>query len=106
MTSVYWNILKRCICISTDAGRMYRPLLIVDYDVNTYKSELRINKILKEKKLSWKEFIHNKKSSRNKISIKCLIYLKINLCRQKQTYFTTKMRINRLLRNFYQLMNL
>ena len=60
MTAIYWNILKRCICINTDAGRMYRPLLIVDYDEKTNKSELRINKILKEKKLTWKEFIKNK----------------------------------------------
>ena len=60
MTSVYWNILKRCICISTDAGRMYRPLLIVDYDKNTNKCELRINKILREKKLTWSEFIKGK----------------------------------------------
>ena len=60
MTSVYWNILKRCICISTDAGRMYRPLLIVDYDHNTNKCELRIKKILREKKLTWNEFIKDK----------------------------------------------
>jgi DNA-directed RNA polymerase beta subunit len=60
MTSVYWNILKRCICISTDAGRMYRPLLIVDYDDKTHKTELRINRILREKKMSWKEFAKGK----------------------------------------------
>jgi len=60
MTSVYWNILKRCICISTDAGRMYRPLLIVDYDEKTNKCELRLNKILREKKLTWNEFIKGK----------------------------------------------
>ena len=60
MTSVYWNILKRCICISTDAGRMYRPLLIVDYDDNTNKCELRIKRILREKKLTWNEFIKDK----------------------------------------------
>ena len=60
MTSVYWNILKRCICISTDAGRMYRPLLIVDYDPITYKCELRIHRILREKNLSWNEFIKGK----------------------------------------------
>jgi DNA-directed RNA polymerase II subunit RPB2 len=60
MTSVYWNILKRCICISTDAGRMYRPLLIVDYDHDNNKCELRIKKILREKKLTWSEFIKGK----------------------------------------------
>lgn len=60
MTSVYWNILKRCICISTESGRMYRPLLIVDYDKKTHSCELRIHRILREKKLSWKEFTNNK----------------------------------------------
>lgn len=60
MTSVYWNILKRCICISTDAGRMYRPLLIVDFDKTTDKCELRLNRILREKKLTWKEYIKGK----------------------------------------------
>ena len=60
MTSVYWNILKRCICISTDAGRMYRPLLIVDFDETTNKCELRLNRILREKKLTWKEYVKGK----------------------------------------------
>jgi DNA-directed RNA polymerase beta subunit len=60
MTAIYWNILKRCICINTDAGRMYRPLLIVDYDKETNTSELRLNKILRTKNISWKEFIKNK----------------------------------------------
>uniref|UniRef100_A0A6C0CDY3 DNA-directed RNA polymerase n=1 Tax=viral metagenome TaxID=1070528 RepID=A0A6C0CDY3_9ZZZZ len=60
MTSVYWNILKRCICISTESGRMYRPLLIVDYDEKTHRCELRINRILREKKMTWKEFTNNK----------------------------------------------
>lgn len=61
MTSVYWNILKRCICISTEAGRMYRPLLIVDFDEKTNKCELRLNRILREKKLTWKEYSKDKK---------------------------------------------
>lgn len=60
MTSVIWNILKRGIIISTEAGRMYRPLLIVDFDEKTQKSELRIIKILKEKGINWNEFIKNK----------------------------------------------
>jgi DNA-directed RNA polymerase beta subunit len=60
MTSVYWNILKRCICISTDAGRMYRPLLIVDYDEKNNKCELRIKRILREKNLTWNQFIKDK----------------------------------------------
>ena len=60
MTSVIWNILKRSIIISTEAGRMYRPLLIVDYDENIQKCELRIIKLLKEKGLSWNQFIKDK----------------------------------------------
>ena len=60
MTSIIWNILKRGIIISTEAGRMYRPLLIVDYDEKTHKCELRISKILREKKITWKEFIKDK----------------------------------------------
>jgi DNA-directed RNA polymerase beta subunit len=60
MTSIIWNIMKKGIIISTEAGRMYRPLLIVDYDENTKKSELRINRILKEKQITWKEFIKDK----------------------------------------------
>jgi len=60
MTSIIWDILKKAIIISTEAGRMYRPLLIVDYDkINEY-SELRIIKILKEKGITWEEFIKDK----------------------------------------------
>ncbi len=61
MTSIVWNILKRAIIISTEAGRMYRPLLIVDYDETTGQSELRIVKILKEKNITWNEYIKDKK---------------------------------------------
>jgi len=60
MTSIIWNILKRGIIISTEAGRMYRPLLIVDFDETTQTNELRIIKILKEKGITWNEFIKDK----------------------------------------------
>jgi len=60
MTSIIWNILKKAIIISTEAGRMYRPLLIVDYDNNTKKPELRIIKVLREKGITWNEFIKDK----------------------------------------------
>jgi DNA-directed RNA polymerase beta subunit len=60
MTSVVWNIKNRMIIISTEAGRMYRPLLIVDYDSKTGKRELRIHKILREKGLTWAEFNKDK----------------------------------------------
>ena len=60
MTSIIWNISQRYITISTEAGRMYRPLLIADYDEEKGKCYLRINKILKEKNMKWKDFIKNK----------------------------------------------
>lgn len=60
MTSVIWNIKGRSIIISTEAGRMYRPLFIVDYDKNTGKKELRINRILREKNMTWEEYNKNK----------------------------------------------
>lgn len=60
MTSVVWNIKHRVITISTEAGRMYRPLMIVDYDPKTNKRELRIERILREKNISWEEFNKDK----------------------------------------------
>ena len=60
MTSVVWNIKNRMIVISTEAGRMYRPLLIVDYDEKTGKRELRIHKMLREKGLKWTEYNKDK----------------------------------------------
>jgi len=60
MTSIIWDICHRYISISTEAGRMYRPLLIVDNDPKTSKSYLRIAKILKDKNITWNEFIKNK----------------------------------------------
>ena len=60
MTSIVWNIIHRYISISTEAGRMYRPLLIVDYDKTKNKSELRINRILREKNITWNEYIKDK----------------------------------------------
>ena len=60
MTSIVWNILKRGIIISTEAGRMYRPLLIVDYDEKTKKTELRVIKVLREKGISWAQYIKDK----------------------------------------------
>jgi hypothetical protein len=60
MTSIVWNIQKSCISISTEAGRMYRPLYIVDIDPVTNKRVLRIERILKRKNISWKEYIADK----------------------------------------------
>jgi DNA-directed RNA polymerase II subunit RPB2 len=60
MTSVVWNIQKSNIIISTEAGRMYRPLYIVDYDQQLKKSVLRIEKILKRKNMKWEDYIKDK----------------------------------------------
>ena len=60
MTSIVWNIQKSCIIISTEAGRMYRPLYIVDIDPETNKRVLRIERVLKRKNISWKEYITDK----------------------------------------------
>jgi DNA-directed RNA polymerase beta subunit len=60
MTSIIWNIKNRMIVISTEAGRMYRPLLIVDYDDKTGKRMLRIHKMLQEKGLTWAEYNKDK----------------------------------------------
>jgi len=60
MTSIVWNIQKSCIIISTEAGRMYIPQYIVDIDPETNKRVLRIERILKRKNISWKEYITDK----------------------------------------------
>jgi DNA-directed RNA polymerase beta subunit len=60
MTSIVWNIQKSCIIISTEAGRMYRPLYIVDIDPLTNKRELRIERVLRRKNIGWKEYIADK----------------------------------------------
>jgi DNA-directed RNA polymerase beta subunit len=60
MTSIVWNILKKGIIVSTEAGRMYRPLLIVDYDEKENKCELRLSKVLRERNITWNEYIKDK----------------------------------------------
>jgi len=60
MTSIVWNIQCSNIIINTEAGRMYRPLYIVDYDKDTKKRVLRIESILKRKNISFKEYIKDK----------------------------------------------
>ena len=60
MTSIVWNIKESIIQISTEAGRMFRPLLIVDVNKETGEKELRILRLLKSLKLTWKEFSENK----------------------------------------------
>jgi DNA-directed RNA polymerase II subunit RPB2 len=59
-TSIVWNIQKSCIIVSTEAGRMYVPQYIVDIDPVTNKRVLRIERILKRKNISWKDYIADK----------------------------------------------
>jgi len=54
VTSIIWEIQKNIIKLSTEAGRMCRPLLIVD------NGEIRIFKMLKERGITWKEFSEGK----------------------------------------------
>ena len=61
MTSIVWNIQKSNIIISTEAGRMYRPLYIVDYNKELNKSELRIDRILKRKNIKWEDYIKDRR---------------------------------------------
>jgi DNA-directed RNA polymerase beta subunit len=52
-TAVYWNVPENTIVLNTEAGRMCRPMLIVDDD-----GELRLAKILKDKTpAEWRAFI-------------------------------------------------
>ena len=60
MTSIVWYVKNSIIQISTEAGRMFRPLLIVDTDKETGYKELRIIKILKKLNVSWNEFSKDK----------------------------------------------
>ena len=60
MTSILWNIKDKGIIISTEAGRMFRPLLIVDIDKDTGERELRIFNYLKKKNITWSDYIKDK----------------------------------------------
>ena len=60
MTSIIWNIKDKGIIISTEAGRMFRPLLIVDIDKDTGERELRIFNYLKKKNITWDDYIKDK----------------------------------------------
>ena len=60
MTSVTWTIKHMTISVSTEAGRMFRPLYIVDYDEKTNTRELRLERILRERNMTWEEFSKDK----------------------------------------------
>ena len=52
-TSIVWDIQNNTLMINTEAGRMYRPLLIVDTNENG--SKLRLEKLIEENPNFWKE---------------------------------------------------
>lgn len=54
-TAVIWDVKMGCIYVNTEAGRMCRPLHIVDKD-DTCKLQLRLSKMLAEKGMTWDEF--------------------------------------------------
>jgi DNA-directed RNA polymerase beta subunit len=63
MTGVVWNIKNRILSFSTEAGRMYRPLYIVDRTIDEngkFKYDLRINNILRKLNMTFKEFCKDK----------------------------------------------
>lgn len=54
MTAIVWDVQWNMISLSTEAGRMYRPLYIVD------NQNLRIEKLIKDKNLTIDQFIKDK----------------------------------------------
>ncbi len=54
-TGVIWNVKHNIIMLTTEAGRMCRPLFIVDND-----KDIRIQTMLKEKNMKWEEYSKNK----------------------------------------------
>jgi DNA-directed RNA polymerase beta subunit len=58
-TAIIWDVQKSLISLSTEAGRMLRPLYVVDpaeSDDNTHFPQLRLFNILRKTGMSWKEF--------------------------------------------------
>lgn len=55
-TSVVWDVCHNMIRISTEAGRMCRPLHIVDTDTR----ELRLTRLMQAKGMSWSAFSDRK----------------------------------------------
>ena len=59
MTSIVWNIDEGMICISTEGGRMYRPLLIVDdYKYIRFKRYIEKYPQLLDNNVSFEAFIN------------------------------------------------
>jgi DNA-directed RNA polymerase beta subunit len=60
-TSIIWNVQKGIITMSTEAGRMLRPLYIVDGIMSNNKvfPQIRLFNMLREKNITWKQFYSN-----------------------------------------------
>lgn len=56
-TSIVWDVQKSLISLSTEAGRMLRPLYIVDApnELNKFP-QIRLFEMLKKYNISWKDF--------------------------------------------------
>ena len=67
MTSIVWDIKQSSLNISTEAGRMYRPLLIVD------NNQLRVERLASEKNMTISEYIKD-------MSFDACICPDINIC--------------------------
>jgi DNA-directed RNA polymerase beta subunit len=58
-TAIVWDVQKSLISLSTEAGRMLRPLYVVDpaeSDDTAHFPQLRLFNILRKTGMSWKEF--------------------------------------------------
>lgn len=60
-TAVIWDVKMGCIQVNTEAGRMCRPLYIVEPENGGVgKLQLRLLNVLKHKNVSWAEFYEKK----------------------------------------------
>lgn len=55
-TAVIWDVKMGCIQVNTEAGRMCRPLHVIEKVDATGKLQLRLHKLLSDKQMTWEEF--------------------------------------------------
>lgn len=64
-TAVIWDVKMGCITVSTEAGRMCRPLYIVEPDnAQPSKPQIRLLNELKRKGMTWEEYSERKPFAR------------------------------------------
>lgn len=64
-TAVIWDVKMGCITVSTEAGRMCRPLYIVEPDnTQPHKPQIRLLNELKRKGMTWEEYSERKPFAR------------------------------------------